>query len=245
MALAQAEAANWGERLRTCQAQARNSGLRTVSGCAKELLYVAAHSALISSLADLLRLWKIPVTRRGASVPYLVAAAAHLPLGSVCAEMALAAFEMSCIAACLKCARVTAAMQTVVVPARQHDAMWRRRRWHFARRVWLRSVKGEAVRSLLQMVRLRRDFKYNLRLLDARDEELAAAEAATAAATREMAAVRDEAARTRAALEEAQQGARLFRTCLTLATAQCCLVGRSLLSGHKQLSADLPAASSP
>ena len=65
------------------------------------------------------------------------------------------------------------------------------------------------------MTRLRRDFEYNLRLLDARDGELAAAEAAAEAAARDNTTMRDDAARTHAAMEAAHQGAHaaFLRSC--------------------------------
>ena len=57
------------------------------------------------------------------------------------------------------------------------------------------------------MADLRRDFEYNLRLLDGRDEALAAAQSAAEAAAREASLLRGEAARLATALQEAEQGA--------------------------------------
>ena len=59
----------------------------------------------------------------------------------------------------------------------------------------------------MQMADLRRDFQYNLRLLEGRDEALAAAEAAAEAAAREASTLRGDAARLTTALQEAKQGA--------------------------------------
>ena len=60
----------------------------------------------------------------------------------------------------------------------------------------------------MQMADLRRDFEYNLRLLDGRDEALATAEAAAEAAAREASSLRGEAACLTAALQEAETGDR-------------------------------------
>ena len=56
------------------------------------------------------------------------------------------------------------------------------------------------------MADLRHDFEYNLRLLEARDEALTAAEARAQASADEADALRNEAAQLTAALQQAQQG---------------------------------------
>ncbi len=56
------------------------------------------------------------------------------------------------------------------------------------------------------MADLRRDFDYNLRLLEGRDEALAAAEAAAEAAAQDASTLRGEAARLADALQKAEQG---------------------------------------